>query len=341
MADHAGHVLRALRDLAQSRDYTAIQTGLMLTPTTAGILLASAAAGGWPSAHPEVFVSGGSRPRRSGAAAPRDGPRDRACSAVVRAVCYRTRGRVMPPPRPRRAVEFPDSDQGEISGLSRSDANLGSSLGVALGGSSSFRHVPAASRSRSRWHPRRDLVLGLRAALLLPHEDSRRRQESVPRPRPLRSPRSGCPQPGRVQTCVIAPGVAGVGPPQDTTRGADGERVSFASNGAAVRLPRGAGVRAGPGVVVIQDGGPSRAHHRVADRLPTPAFVALAPDPLPRRRRARARQAGKLLMGLAMDRPPDIAGAAHALAARAGWSAASHVGFCMGARSPVVGHVCP
>jgi carboxymethylenebutenolidase len=114
-----------------------------------------------------------------------------------------------------------------------------------------------------------------------------------------------------------------------------GEQVTFASNGDTAEgylaLPASG---SGPGVVVIQEWWGLVPHVRdVADRFAAEGYVALAPDLYHGVTTTEPDEAGKLLMGLAMDRAAkDIAGAAADLVSRAETTGEriGAVGFCMG-----------
>ena len=119
--------------------YNAIQTGLMLTPATIGILAASAGAGRFARRHPQrwlIIV----------------GFLATAVGMILLLALVRVHSGIwtwVPGLLPFGAgvgvmltssvnvvqSSFPDADQGEISGLSRSVSNLGSSFGTALVGS--------------------------------------------------------------------------------------------------------------------------------------------------------------------------------------------------------------
>ncbi len=125
--------------LQEINGFNAIQTGLMLTPATIGILAASAAADRFARRHPQrwLIIAGF------------------LCTAVgmilLLALVRKGSGVITWVPglllfgigvgtmltSSVNVVQssFPDSDQGDISGLSRSVSNLGSSLGTALVGS--------------------------------------------------------------------------------------------------------------------------------------------------------------------------------------------------------------
>jgi carboxymethylenebutenolidase len=114
-----------------------------------------------------------------------------------------------------------------------------------------------------------------------------------------------------------------------------GEQVTFASNGGTaegyVALPASG---SGPGVIVIQEWWGLVPHIRdLADRFAGEGFVALAPDLYHGVTTTEPDEAGKLLMGLAMDQAAkDIAGAATYLASRPETTGdrLGVVGFCMG-----------
>jgi carboxymethylenebutenolidase len=114
-----------------------------------------------------------------------------------------------------------------------------------------------------------------------------------------------------------------------------GEKVTFASNGDTAEgyLSTPSSGR-GPGVIVIQEWWGLVPHiEDLADRFAREGFVALAPDLYHGVTTREPDEAGKLLMGLAMDRAAkDIAGAAAYLAAREQntGTGVGAVGFCMG-----------
>ena len=125
--------------LQQERGFSAIHTGLVLTPATVGILVSSAAAERFARRHSQQWLI------RTGFAT----------TAVGMALLLILSGQfsnvlVFAPGLFLMGVglgamltssvnvvqsAFPASDQGDISGLSRSASNLGSSLGTALAGS--------------------------------------------------------------------------------------------------------------------------------------------------------------------------------------------------------------
>ena len=113
------------------------------------------------------------------------------------------------------------------------------------------------------------------------------------------------------------------------------EQVTFVSNGDTadgyLAVPEAG---SGPGVVVIQEWWGLVPHIKeVADRFAAAGFVALAPDLFHGITTTEPDEAGKLLMGLAIDRAAkDIAGAAAYLAGRPETTGdgIGAVGFCMG-----------
>ncbi len=114
-----------------------------------------------------------------------------------------------------------------------------------------------------------------------------------------------------------------------------GEQVTFPSNcGTAEGYLAVPASGSGPGVVVIQEWWGLVPHVRdVADRYAAAGFVALAPDLYHGVTTTEPDEAGKLLMGLAIDQAAkDIAGAAAYLAGRSETTSGGvgAVGFCMG-----------
>ena len=125
--------------LQEVNHYNPIQTGLMLTPATVGILAASAAAGRFARRHPQRWlIIAGFLVAAAGMIL---------LLVLVRAHAGIWRwipglllfgagvGTMLTSSVNVVQSSFPDKDQGEISGLSRSVSNLGSSLGTALVGS--------------------------------------------------------------------------------------------------------------------------------------------------------------------------------------------------------------
>ena len=125
--------------LQEVNHYNAVQTGLMLTPATAGILGASAGAARLARRHPQrwLIIAGFAITAvgmilllalvRANAGIWRWIPGLLLFGAGVGVMLTSSVNVVQ--------SSFPDKDQGDISGLSRSVSNLGSSLGTALVGS--------------------------------------------------------------------------------------------------------------------------------------------------------------------------------------------------------------
>jgi carboxymethylenebutenolidase len=112
-----------------------------------------------------------------------------------------------------------------------------------------------------------------------------------------------------------------------------GEKVSFSSNGgtsegylARPEQPNGSAA------IVIQEWWGLVGHiEDVADRLAAEGYLALAPDLYHGVRTTEPDEAGKLMMGLAMDQAAkDMAGAAAYLAGQVSGGKVATVGFCMG-----------
>jgi MFS family permease len=125
--------------LQESRGYDAIRTGLILTPATIGILAASALAGRMAGRHPQRWiVIAGFLTTTVGMTALLALVRvDSSVLTFVPGLLLMGIGVGSMLTASVNIVQsaFPDSDQGDISGLSRSVSNLGSSLGTALAGS--------------------------------------------------------------------------------------------------------------------------------------------------------------------------------------------------------------
>lgn len=108
-----------------------------------------------------------------------------------------------------------------------------------------------------------------------------------------------------------------------------GEMVTFRSNG---HTCDGYVAGTGPGVLVIQEWWGLVPHITdVVDRLAAEGFTALAPDLYHGQSSAEPDGAGKLMMGLQLDRAAkDLSGAVDLLLERSGGSSVGVVGFCMG-----------
>jgi carboxymethylenebutenolidase len=112
-----------------------------------------------------------------------------------------------------------------------------------------------------------------------------------------------------------------------------GEIVSYRSNGGTsegyLALPESG---TGPGVIVIQEWWGLVPHiASLADRFAEAGFVALAPDLYHGAHTTEPDEAGKMMMGLAMDQAAkDMAGAAAHLSSVGATGKVGAVGFCMG-----------
>jgi predicted MFS family arabinose efflux permease len=125
--------------LQQVRHYNAIQTGLALTPATVGILLSAALAERLAKRRPQrVLVRNGFILTVAGMALLLALARaESSIMNIVPGLLLIGLGVGVMLTASVNVVQssFPEPDQGEISGLSRSVSNLGSSLGTALAGS--------------------------------------------------------------------------------------------------------------------------------------------------------------------------------------------------------------
>jgi MFS family permease len=160
--------------LQQVRGYDAIETGLMLTPATIGILGASAAAGRLARRHSQRLLV------RAGFVLAIAGLvlvllLVRAASGVASAVpglflLGAGVGIMLTASVNLVQSRFPDAAQGDISGVSRSASNLGSSVGTALAGSvlAGTPHLGGRSFALALATLVVVAVAGLVAALLLP-----------------------------------------------------------------------------------------------------------------------------------------------------------------------------
>lgn len=125
--------------IQQVRHYDAIHTGLLLTPATVGVLLASAVAGRMASRRAQaMLVRGGFVLTTIGMVlVPLLVREDSAVWTFVPGLLLMGFGVGVMLTASVNVVQssFGDEDQADISGLSRSVSNLGSSLGVAIAGS--------------------------------------------------------------------------------------------------------------------------------------------------------------------------------------------------------------
>ena len=114
-----------------------------------------------------------------------------------------------------------------------------------------------------------------------------------------------------------------------------GEMVTFASNGIDGSSKQGSGYLAGtsgPGIVVIQEWWGLVPHIcDIADRFAAAGFTALAPDLYHGESSTEPDEAGKLMMGLNLQKAAkDMSGAVDFLQERTGRTKVGVVGFCMG-----------
>jgi MFS family permease len=125
--------------LQQIRGYNAIQTGLMLTPSTIGVLASSAAAGRLARKRSQaLLIRAGFVATALGIALLMALVREQSSIwTFVPGLLLIGLGIGVMLTSSVNVVQsaFPEKDQGDISGLSRSVSNLGSSLGTALAGS--------------------------------------------------------------------------------------------------------------------------------------------------------------------------------------------------------------
>ncbi|MBE1495821.1 MFS family permease [Amycolatopsis lexingtonensis] len=160
--------------LQQVRGYDAIETGLMLTPATVGILGASAAAGRLARRHSQRYLI------RAGFVLTVAGlglvlllvRADSGVASAVPGLFLLGAGVGIMLTASVNLVQsrFPDAAQGDISGVSRSASNLGSSVGTALAGSvlAGAPHLGGRSFALALTTLGAVAVAGLVAALLLP-----------------------------------------------------------------------------------------------------------------------------------------------------------------------------
>src|SRR5262249_30061019 len=123
--------------LQEVHGYTAIETGLMLLPATVGLLVASAAAERFAKRHSQRWLVVVGFTLTAGGMVLLLGLNAAGIVALILGLVFMGLGIGTMLTSSANIVQssFPDRDQGDISGLSRSVSNLGSSLGVALAGS--------------------------------------------------------------------------------------------------------------------------------------------------------------------------------------------------------------
>ncbi|MGW4523664.1 MFS transporter [Amycolatopsis sp. NPDC004378] len=163
--------------LQQVRGYDAIETGLMLTPATIGILGASAAAGRMARRRSQRgLVRGGFVLAVAGLVLVLLLVRaDSGVASAVPGLLLLGAGVGIMLTASVNLVQsrFPDADQGDISGVSRSVSNLGSSVGTALAGSvlAGTPHLGGRSFALALTTLVVAALAGLAAALRLPPPD--------------------------------------------------------------------------------------------------------------------------------------------------------------------------
>ncbi|MEU0530210.1 MFS transporter [Amycolatopsis tolypomycina] len=162
--------------LQQVRGYDAVETGLMLTPATIGILGASAAAGRLARRHSQRgLVRAGFLLTVAGLVLVLLLVRaDSGVASAVPGLFLLGAGVGIMLTASVNLVQsrFPDAAQGDISGVSRSVSNLGSSVGTALAGSvlAGTPHLGGRSFALALTTLAVAALAGLVAALLLPSE---------------------------------------------------------------------------------------------------------------------------------------------------------------------------
>jgi hypothetical protein len=139
--------------LQVSREYSAIKTGIVLTPTTAGILLSSAAAARLARKRSQrTLIRAGFVVALAGIglllllANATSSPWLMAPGLFALGIGI---GIMLTASVNTVQTSFPDEDQGEISGVSRSVSNLGSSVGVAVAGAVLISALIAGVTSRA------------------------------------------------------------------------------------------------------------------------------------------------------------------------------------------------
>jgi MFS family permease len=174
--------------LQEVNHYSAVKTGLIITPATIGILAASAAAGRFARRHPQRWlIIAGFLVTAIGMIL---------LLTLVRAHAGVWRwipglflfgvgvGTMLTSSVNVVQSSFPEADQGEISGLSRSVSNLGSSLGTALVGSAmvAVKLPEGKPFGVALIMMLVFTVIGLVLAVLLPRGHDRRPEEQAPGP---------------------------------------------------------------------------------------------------------------------------------------------------------------
>jgi MFS family permease len=179
------------------RGFSAIRTGVIFTAATAGVLLASLAAERWSKRYRQKgLICAGFVVTIAGMglllALVKESQHQAAFLPGLFLIGLGV-GTMLTPSVNVVQSAFPDEQQGEISGVSRSVSNLGSSLGTAIAGTILVSDLASGNRS----YVLATAVLGgfalvgLGAGLLLPHEERPIRSRSAPsaQPQPASGPR--------------------------------------------------------------------------------------------------------------------------------------------------------
>ena len=155
------------------RGYNAIQTGVIFTAATGGILVASLAAERLAKRHPQrSLIAAGFMTRSPGqaSAAMVTGTPSAWAFAPGLLLIGLGLGVMLTPSVNVVQSAFPDEQQGEISGLSRCVSNLGSSLGTAVAGTILVASLTTRAYGYAMAALAAVAVIGLGAALLLPKQ---------------------------------------------------------------------------------------------------------------------------------------------------------------------------
>jgi predicted MFS family arabinose efflux permease len=157
--------------LQQQRSYSAIETGLILTPATAGILVSSALAGRMARNRTQRFlIRGGFVLTVAGMLTLFVFANASRIVAFFPGLLLMGLGVGVMLTASVNVVQssFPEKDQGEISGVSRSVSNLGSSLGTAIVGSVLVSRASGMPFAAAMLTMVIFSLIGLGAAILLP-----------------------------------------------------------------------------------------------------------------------------------------------------------------------------
>jgi len=157
--------------LQQERSYSAIETGLILTPATAGILVSSALAGRMARNRTQRFlIRGGFVLTLAGMLTLFLFANASRIVAFFPGLLLMGLGVGVMLTASVNVVQssFPEKDQGEISGLSRSVSNLGSSMGTAIVGSVLVSRASGMPFVAAMLTMVIFSLIGLGAAILLP-----------------------------------------------------------------------------------------------------------------------------------------------------------------------------